>query len=306
MTLRRHDVECIARDYIRMVASGDASPGISSTNGRYFHEVNYRLRLWGHVFTPLLRLASDDPVPLYRNPEPTALLTQQWLVAESVLKRLTQALKAETQDQTAAELGCFEDFSQTPGIFLADAHAALRVALALGRKPPMRFLDVGCGGGMAVLLATAIFAVAEGLDYDMGYVMAGQRLLGMTGHNESRIFHANGLLFDRYAEYDVIYFFQPMRDPEGLVALEKRIVDGAQSGTVLIAPYTGFANRAEGLGCGHVAGSVFVKGTALQDADALADAAQYFGTRLALTPADDDPRAGYLLPIQRASRARGL
>jgi len=96
---------------------------------------------------------------------------------------------------------------------MSHAHVAYRAALAQKRGSSLQFLDVGCGGGIKVLLAAGLFDQAVGFDYDEAYVQATQTSFAQMGAKRCYAFWGNGLEYENYADFDVIYLFKPMSDP---------------------------------------------------------------------------------------------
>lgn len=97
-----------------------------------------------------------------------------------------------------------------------------------GRDRSKKFLDVGCGIGTKVILASTIFD-AYGIEYDEKYVSLAHAL------NINRVGKADALTFDRYDEFDFIYYYRPIHDTDKYRALESKIHREMKSGA-LIAP----------------------------------------------------------------------
>lgn len=250
------------------------------SRNHYLNELDVRNNGLRRAIAGFGRILSARRQPLYAKPLPRPdLRSEQLAVSDRVFKALHWVVNPADQETSAQELGCFPDIPLLPSVFLSHAHAAARVGLAQGRTD-MRFLDVGCGGGVKVMLAAEIFHQADGLEYDPGYVAAAQAALRTINLRQSRVFEADALDFAGYGDYDVIYFYQPMNVAEQLQLLERRIVEGVPSGTILIAPYQIFSGRAAALGCGHIAGSVYVSGTGQAQADALRAKAEAIGINL--------------------------
>ena len=237
-------------------------------------------------------------------PKPS-LQDEQLAVSDRVFKTLHQVVNPADQDADAAAYGCHLDIPLAPSVFLANAHAALRLGIAQGRAA-MRFIDVGCGGGVKVMLAAEVFAQADGLEYDPGYVAAAQAAFRLMSVPRARVFQADAMNFDGYGDYDVIFFYQPMQSAEDLKQLERRIITMAPPGTILIAPYVQFAARAASLGCGHVGGAVYLSATNQPRTDALRARAETTGTSLIRPGTPIDPRDGGLTPLIEAARRIGF
>lgn len=104
----------------------------------------------------------------------------------------------------------------------------------------------------------------------------------------------------------MIYCYQPMHDTSGLLALEKRIIAGSRDDVILIAPYPGFAMRAQSLGCVCVDGTVFMKAAMAEALDAVLAETRRMGPHV--YSADDDPPQGlgWLRPLWLACAANGI
>ena len=271
-----------------------------------FNAVRYRFKRWSTVLADIRYLADWRGSPLFENPTPeTAYLWAQARALESAFQALHEFINPHKQSDEARELGCFEDISMPALKFGSLAHAALRVGLAQCRDTPMTFLDVGCGAGMKVLQAAQLFQTAHGLEYDPGYVEAAEAMLRVSGEGRCAVFHADALTFDRYDDYDVIYFYRPMRNEALLEQLEKRIVSAARPGTILVNHYVKFGMRAAEFGASLVAPGIYITGSNADQAAELGAAAEkIICTQMALPP-EDEPGAGYQQPITLVARHRG-
>lgn len=95
-----------------------------------------------------------------------------------------------------------------------------------------RFLDAGAGIGNQVLLAQSsnFFYSSHGVEYDPRLVEVGNKL-----HDPGTIMHGDILTFDKYADYDVIYYYVPMNDREMQRAFEERLEDKMTVGSLVLA-----------------------------------------------------------------------
>lgn len=181
---------------------------------------------------------------------------------------------------SAREQACFPDIGLPNSDFHAHMHAAYRLSLAQKRQAPVRFLDVGCGGGLKVYSALRYFDKGYGFDLDEAYVDAGRRLFDMDDTVEGHVFADDALTFEGYGDFDVIYFYRPISDDALLHDLERRIAETARPETILIAPYITFPQRHEELGCGRVAGAVYLANTSQKKADAWRRKAERIGVHV--------------------------
>lgn len=218
---------------------------------------------------------------LYEDPVPAEDLSSR---QEEIMDRFVDSLNGlvggdEPLEQPAAG-GLRRDSRYSTCGFLRHAHAAYRVLLAQAEGVPSTFLDVGCGAGQKLLLARSFFDRADGVELDENYTTAAlefHRRLA-TG---SRVFKEDAFEFNGYGEYRVVYFFEPLVERDALLRLEERIVSGVRPGTILIAPYSGFAERAESYGVRPVEGAVFLAGIGISEAEALREEATKIGTFVA-------------------------
>lgn len=241
---------------------------------------------------------------LYRNPSNVLNATvSQLSVSDQIFENLRNILSQNSQNDDARDHGCFADIALPQSVFIEHAHAAHRVLLAKRLRHPSRFLDVGCGGGLKVLSAANFFERADGLEFDPGYVATAQQIFKASETGRCHVIEADGLTFENYGDYDVIYFYRPMRDPALLRQLEEQIIQTAQPGTLIIAPYTMFDYRYAELGCGRIDGRLYITQTSQSDADALRRIAELTG--VAVTRKVQDA-VSIWTPIVEASRAKGF
>lgn len=306
----RKTLKQIDRDFDRQKGDVDrAYPNRAAAAGvrRFFRELHQRVWVNRNIVQMIRTLIAAGPRPLYPDPTPAhGMLTQQTEVTDAVFIALQQYLQPETQAPEAAAHGCFPDISLLPSRFAEHAHAAYRVMLARQADRPIRFLDVGCGCGVKVLSASILFDQADGLEFDAGYAAVARDFLARSDAGNCNVIQGDALAFDGYADYDVIYFFRPMMTDDGLIALEDRILNHARPGTVLIAPYGMFHDRAPELNCAHVAGAVYLAGCDADEARAQREKAEYMGQNI--VPPEHRRRVakGVYAPVRDLCRATGF
>ncbi|WP_425093558.1 class I SAM-dependent methyltransferase [Tropicimonas sp. S265A] len=260
--------------------------------GHATQDISSRAMSWRARIDPVTRCFVNQieghSVPLYGpEPEPDDPIETVLFLMDRAQVALDYAANPLDQHEDAQTLGCFPDIRLKPSEFSAHALAAYRVTLAQGLFRRARFLDVGCGGGGKVLIASQVFQHADGLEFDPGYAQSARRLLEATEVENGDILEGNALEFEGYANYDVVYFFQPMRDTELLIKLEQRIASSVRPGTVLIAPYLQFRSRAEDLGCRRMDGHIYIAGATQTEVDDLQQEAERKGAKLG-----DKPKLG--------------
>lgn len=97
-----------------------------------------------------------------------------------------------------------------------------------------RFVDVGAGAGFKVFMAEKMGFQATGIEFDEKYVDFGRNLLGLTGEDWSgKLIHQDALKTN-YKDFDIIYFYRPIRDEEGQAKLEERILSTMRDDAIVI------------------------------------------------------------------------
>ncbi len=104
---------------------------------------------------------------------------------------------------------------------------------------PGRFLDVGCGVGEKPFLAYALgaFTQCDGIEFNTDTVAVANYLFGMISSSSPypiRVFPADAFVFDRYAEYDFVYMYRPLRDRSMMHALFRTITSKMAVGAVVV------------------------------------------------------------------------
>lgn len=273
----------------------------------YFRGLGRRLGIWQRAVGAMRAFQRGDTWPLYCSYGPeSAFIAEQVAALDAAFVAMHRLANPNFQNAGAEEHGCFSDIPLRPSNFVAHAHAATRVAIAQCRPRPLRFLDVGCGGGVKVLQAAEFFEICHGLEYDPGYAASSAAMFERLGIPGCSTFQADGLTFEGYGEYDVIYFFQPMRVPELLLKLEAQIIQVAREGTILIAPYSSFDPSVHARPCARIDGQVFVVGLDEEKAAALKARAERTGINIYDPRQPIGPEAQYLTPLVSACLANGF
>lgn len=269
----------------------------------FFDRLRQRLAQWPAIAEALHRVIRQAPLPLLPDlPSPDSAMAVQAAVQDRIWARVHRAQAPLGPQPAVRANGQFEDIPYPVQDFLRQMQLARRVGVALG-KVPLRFLDVGCGTGLKVMMAAEMLGQADGLEYVPNLAAAARRMLRRAGLGQSRVHIGDALQFDGFAGYDLIYFYRPIHDPDQLAALETRIVAQARPGTILIAPYAGFAQRMEGRGCRPVAGYVHVTGLEARKMGKLLRRIQAVGFGDPRPPAD--PSQGFVAPLAAVLRAWG-
>jgi SAM-dependent methyltransferase len=156
--------------------------------------------------------------------------------------------------------GMHADIRYDPRAFLDKVRWAAVLSAALGARAPTRFLDIGCGAGGKVLLASAFFDRAEGLERDAHALAAARAVLNRSPAGVSPVLAGDALTFRHYRRYDVLYLFRPFSDDARQRQLEERVARLARPGAVILGPLCGFAALAPAFGLCSAGDKVWVKG----------------------------------------------
>ena len=270
---------------------------------QYLRDLRARLRLCDQALAAATVCIAGHDWPLVPDPAPVLDLgAMQDRLNADLLTVMTYALTLAPQTADAVDLGCFPDIPLHAARFMRNIHLAHRMLLARKHAGPVRFIDIGCGGGLRVAQAAQIFAVADGLDYDAGYVAAAEHAFAAMRTPRCRAFLGDGMTFDGYAGYDVLYFFEPMYQPE-LLVMEARMVGRSRPDVIVIAPGHHFEFRAAGLGLTRINDAVYVKDT---DTAALVAETRRMGPHVASPDHRLPPVASWVAPLWRACLANGI
>lgn len=98
--------------------------------------------------------------------------------------------------------------------------------LLLGGNSDKKFLDVGCGVGTTVLMASNVFD-AFGFDYNKELVHRAQSIVG------DRVCYDDAKTFNRYEQFDFIYYYRPFVDSDLQLQLEEKIFKGMKIGSLV-------------------------------------------------------------------------
>ncbi|MEM9247856.1 MAG: hypothetical protein AAGB05_04055 [Pseudomonadota bacterium] len=212
---------------------------------------------------------------------------------------------AYAQSETASRLGFHRDIPFPMMSFSKMLAGGYRVCLAQRRAHPVRFLDVGSGGGTKVLAAMICFDRCEGLEYEESYVAPGSALLTALAPDRCGLLHGDGLTFDGYGGYDVIYYFRPIANSELMLQLEDRILEQARPGTVLLAASGMAAQDWTQKNVQKIAEQIYVTGISATEAERLRDAAEQMGTMVPGYTQRSHGDLGYWQPLYEACAQNG-
>lgn len=244
---------------------------------------NAQIRNWLLTWPQIDELVKMQVPPqkreLFRKTKAANDITVSQLSAyDSAFDYLRGKLNTKSQGTDAEKHGCFADISFPNSVFLENIHAAYRLLLAQGVTSQSQFIDVGCGSGLKVMQASLFFSRVVGLEYDPGYVNVARELLEQVHIASCDVIHGDGITFEGYKDFNLVYFYRPMRDPAMLNKLENQIASTVEPGTILFAPYEQFYFHHKTLNCASLGGSLYLAKSTQSQADALRIKAESTGT----------------------------
>lgn len=89
-----------------------------------------------------------------------------------------------------------------------------------------KFLDIGCGTGVKCWIAKKLGFDAHGIDLNANYCEIAKQM-------DVNVKCVNAFEFDGYNEFDLIYWYLPLRKPEQEIELEKKIFTEAKDSAIL-------------------------------------------------------------------------
>ncbi|WP_263719835.1 class I SAM-dependent methyltransferase [Albidovulum sediminicola] len=272
---------------------------------QYCKDLRKRLGQWRAVIAALRQIekrANFALIPADRPIlDPRAGMEE---ILDITFTRAHRAVNPAVQTKDAAAHGCFADIPTRVSLFLEIAQLAYRVLLARRHTGPGRFLDVGCGSGIKVALATQIFATADGIEYDPGYAENARRALPLLRADRGRIFEGDALAFDSYGDYDVIYLYRPMQNDALMRQLEERILDQARPGTLLLAPYAMIEAHCPRIR--KIAHCVYAVGLSAAEVEGLKRQTLRIGPHIVAPDRRLPKQIGWLAPLWEACEANGF
>jgi len=266
------------------------------------------LRLWGRVKSIVSAQLLLEPRGLLENDSAS---THEARVMDQVVNLFLASMHkvanpaADTQGADAKNHGCHLDIPYPMEWFSEMISAAHRICLALQRQRPLRFLDVGCGGGTKVLAATTCFDVCDGLEYDSNTVTTGRRFLELLAPEQCKLIHGDALEFSGYGEYDVIYFYRPLTTRLRLLAMEERIFDQAGPGTVLITAGGLYTADPHSRDIHNLANNIYITGMSEGEASEICRTAEQMGPMVPGFGRKPVSNPGYWAPLLEVSALNG-
>lgn len=181
-----------------------------------------------------------------------ALLLRSWTVESGV-----------ASGSKSKKKGGYHFIPRRPDYIVNVLHTAKRIWKAnegkwQARRP--KLLDCGAGIGNVMLMANELGFDAYGIEFDKQTVSRGRQYLKLFGWRSSynhkqqegsyveNLFQGDLLTFDKFGEFDVLYAYLPLENPDLERRFEIRAVKQAKPNTVIVGlPF--YHRRRERTGC---------------------------------------------------------
>lgn len=154
----------------------------------------------------------------------------------SYIEFITKITKINTEGyKLRDDTSCFGFIPYDTSITLIKNLKKLRKRLykEKGYYPPPKFIDIGCGIGNIVLLAAGAGYDSAGLEYNLKTYRIAKKICEWCRNVE--IIKGDMKNFNRYHEYDVLYYYQPMKTYKEMVKFSIELAKQMKPGAFVIA-----------------------------------------------------------------------
>ena len=116
------------------------------------------------------------------------------------------------------------------GARAANALGQLRLARQATTAKSPRLLECGSGFGFIGALARELGFTVAGIEIEPSYIEMSRRLFPSVPVEEADL-----LTFERYGEFDVVYYYGPFAEAEVQARFERRVEDALRPGGIILA-----------------------------------------------------------------------
>lgn len=173
---------------------------------------------------------NGDEVNLLMNPESRASLDENKTIDQLLIKLNVFDVAFHNLEalQVPVDVINGDNFQFVPFPCGAFVDLITEAFFISGQDRSKKFLDIGCGIGTKVILACSYFD-AYGIDYNSDYVDK-SKVWGLN-----RVSLVDALVFDKYNQFDCLYYYRPLFNPEMYYEFEEKIHKDMKSGSI-VAP----------------------------------------------------------------------
>ena len=168
-------------------------------------------------------------------------------LADRLIDCLADTLTGGKQSKGAEKAGCYPYIPVSRAEFVEHVARASTLFYTINGRSVKKFLDVGCGIGLTLYLFNRLRqyvgsiihadALTVGIERDPNYCKAANKFLSVSEPplwTRHKIIKIDALKFDRYSDYDLVYFYQPINDTVKQDKLEQLIIDQTKPGSIII------------------------------------------------------------------------
>jgi len=153
----------------------------------------------------------------------------------AALAAVLDAVQDAFRDRLAGGVSTLADRPESWGfvasqtlVVLAQLQVARRATTA--RSP--RLLECGSGFGFVAALARELGFTVTGVEVEPAYVETSRRLFPSV-----RIEEADLQTFDRFGEFDAVYYYRPFADDDLQASFERRVEEALRPGGIILASH---------------------------------------------------------------------
>ena len=150
-----------------------------------------------------------------------------------IVTEVLDRFQASLRDRVAGGIGRLQDRPESwsfVGSPVGEVLELLRVARSATPAMSPRFLECGSGFGVVAALAQGFGFKVTGIEVVPEYIELSRQFFQSV-----RVEQADLLTFDRYGEFDVVYYFAPFADEAVQADFEHRIERSLRPGGIILA-----------------------------------------------------------------------
>ena len=151
----------------------------------------------------------------------------------AAIAAVLDSIQDSYRDRIAGGVATLEGRPESWGFVGARTTTVLEQLRLARRATPARsprFLECGSGFGFVAALARELGFTVTGVEVEPSYVETSRRLFPSVRVEETDL-----LTFDRFGEFDVVYYYGPFADEEVQARFERRVEEALRPGGIVLA-----------------------------------------------------------------------